>query len=92
MAFYTYRISATYPAGQPPVGGVGGTYPAATRFIPQYSPDAGTSWRAIYPGDQPQALLEAQQRLAEATSAENTLREKIIAGQLGTFTDFIAYP
>jgi len=87
--FYLYRISATYPAGQPPVNGV---YPPATRFIPQYSPDSGTSWRAIYPGDQPQALSEAQQRLSECVSAENTLRDKIVAGTLGTFNDFIAYP
>lgn len=87
--FYLYRIAATYPANQPPVAGV---YPAATRFIPQYSPDSGTSWRAIYPGDQPQALSEAQLRLSEVLSAENTFRDEVVAGKLGTFQDFISYP
>lgn len=83
--FFTYRIKRVYPSKQGPTA-------PATRYIPEFSGDDGTSWRPVYPGDQPQSLEEAQQRLGEVVSAEDTFREEVVNGRLGTLDDVVAYP
>ncbi len=87
--FFLYRVKATYQANQPPVNG---TYSPSTRYIPQFSNSAGTTWQDMFPGDQPQSLISAQQAINEVISAENSFREQVILGRLGTLTDYIAYP
>jgi hypothetical protein len=85
MSFFTYRIHRVWPTFEGPTS-------AKTRYIPEFSADSGVTFRPCYPGDQPQALLEAQMRLTEITSAENTFRDKVANGLLGTLDDFVSFP
>lgn len=83
--FFIYRTAEVYSPRQGKEG-------VDTRYVPEFSGDGGTTWRAIYPGDQPQAILEAQQRLSEVTTAEATFRQEVISGRLGTLSAFVSYP
>lgn len=87
--FFLYRVAVVYQANQPPVAGV---YSSTARYVPQFSNSAGTTWAAMYPGDQPQSLQEAQQAILQVITAENSFRDQVIAGRLGTLVDYVAVP
>lgn len=83
--FYTYRIAEVFL----PVEGVGGV---SSRFVSQFSSDSGTTWRDTNPAINKQVRLECQQELANIISNEQTFRDAVVAGVLGSQTAFYNYP
>lgn len=91
MSFYTYRIAQIYQPRQSVNAQTGAVEVSGeTRFVPEFSGD-GTNFR---PTDvfSKQSLIEAQQRLAEIISNENTFREQVVTGNAGTLMKFYSYP
>lgn len=81
----TFRVRKVYNTLEGATG-------SSTRYIPEFSTDGGTSWNGTHPGDQPQSLTQAQNRLAEIVANETSFNAAVAAGRLGTASTTVAYP
>lgn len=82
--FFLYRTAIVWQPNE----GVNG---ASARYVPQFSGDSGVTYRNVNAvlGNL-ESLLESQQIISNIISNENTFREKVISGEMGTLTSYVA--
>ena len=82
--FYLYRLQHVYSTVPGPNGPEG-------YWVIEFSGDGGTSWRPAFPFTF-QSQTNAEQEALILISGENSFRDQVVSGQLGTLTDYVAVP